>query len=301
MNHLNLYKDHYICDNKFHTDILKSMMDDNDLFGFIIIDGNGCLYATLQGNNRNILHKFSVDLPKKHTKGGQSAPRYGRIRLEKRHAYLKRCAELSIQYFISDNLCNVKRLILTGSADFKDDLFSSELFDQRLLKNVIKKINISYGMESGLNEAIEQSAECLSNVKLIHEKKIIQKFMEEISLDTNKYCFMINDTIKALEMSALETLIIWENLNINCVKVLDKSTNNEDTLFLTPKQEENDKILQKEDGTQLKIIERTNMVEWIAENYKKYGVNLEIVTDKTQEGNHFCKGFGDIGEYLDGK
>ena len=51
----------------------------------------------------------------------------------------------------------------------------------------------------------------------------------------------------------------------------------------------------------LKIIERTNMVEWIAENYKKYGVNLEIVTDKTQEGNQFCKGFGDIGEYLDGK
>lgn len=122
--------------------------------------------------------------------------------------------------------------------------------------------------------------------------------MEEISLDTNKYCFMINDTIKALEMSALETLIIWENLNINCVKVLDKSTNNEDTLFLTPKQEENDKILQKEDGTQLKIIERTNMVEWIAENYKKYGVNLEIVTDKTQEGNQFCKGFGGIGGIL---
>ena len=35
---------------------------------------------------------------------------------------------------------------------------------------VIKKISVSYGMESGLNEAIEQSAESLSNVKLIHEK-----------------------------------------------------------------------------------------------------------------------------------
>ena len=39
-------------------------------------------------------------------------------------------------------------------------------------------------------------------------------------------------------------------------------------------------------------------MEWIAENYKNYGVNLEIVSDKTQEGNQFCKGFGGIGGIL---
>ena len=89
----------YICDNRFHTESLKSMLDDNDLFGFIVMDGNGCLFATLQGSNKTILHKFSVDLPKKHSKGGQSAQRFGRIRLEKRHAYLKKCAELSIKQF----------------------------------------------------------------------------------------------------------------------------------------------------------------------------------------------------------
>ena len=70
----------------------------------IIMDGNGCLYATLQGSNKVILNKFSVDLPKKHSKGGQSAQRFGRIRLEKRHAYLKKCAELSIQNFISGKI-----------------------------------------------------------------------------------------------------------------------------------------------------------------------------------------------------
>lgn len=30
------------------------------------MDGNGSLFGTLQGNTREVLHKFTVDLPKKH-------------------------------------------------------------------------------------------------------------------------------------------------------------------------------------------------------------------------------------------
>lgn len=289
----------YICDNRFHTESLKNLLNDNDIFGFIIMDGNGCLYATLQGSNKVILNKFYVDLPKKHSKGGQSAQRFGRIRLEKRHAYLKKCAELSIQNFITDNVINVKGLVLAGSAEFKDDLFSSEWFDQRLQKNVIKKISVSYGMESGLNEAIEQSAESLSNVKLIHEKKIIQKYMGEIAQDTGKYCFMINDTIKALEMSAIDVLIIWENLEINRYVFKNPSTNEQEILFLDKYQEKDTKnFVESKTGVQFEIVEKTNIVEWIAENYKQFGVTLEIVSDKTQEGSQFCRGFGGIGGLL---
>lgn len=32
------------------------------------MDGNGALFGTLQGNTRDVLHKFTVDLPKKHGK-----------------------------------------------------------------------------------------------------------------------------------------------------------------------------------------------------------------------------------------
>ncbi|MCQ6458666.1 hypothetical protein, partial [Vibrio parahaemolyticus] len=78
------------------------------LYGFIVIDGNGCLFATIQGDQKNIIGKFSVDLPKKHGRGGQSAQRFGRIRLEKRHAYLKKCCEMAVTHFITDDKCNVK-------------------------------------------------------------------------------------------------------------------------------------------------------------------------------------------------
>ena len=40
-----------------------------------------------------------------------------------------------------------------------------------------------------LNQAIEQSAEILSNVKFVQEKKVIKKYFDEIAQDTGKICF----------------------------------------------------------------------------------------------------------------
>ena len=77
----------YLCDNKFHTEALQELLTDDNKFGFIIMDGNGALFGTLQGNTRNVMHKFTVDLPKKHGRGGQSAVRFARLREEKRHNY----------------------------------------------------------------------------------------------------------------------------------------------------------------------------------------------------------------------
>jgi len=56
----------YLCDNKFHTESLSELLESDQKFGFIIMDGNGALFGTLSGNTREILQRLSVDLPKKH-------------------------------------------------------------------------------------------------------------------------------------------------------------------------------------------------------------------------------------------
>jgi len=55
-------------------------------------------------------------------------------------------------------------------------------------------------------------------VKFVQEKMLIQRYFDEISRNTGKYCFGTNDSLKALELGAVETLIAWENFEvIRCV------------------------------------------------------------------------------------
>ena len=109
----------YKCQSSFYTEPLLSLLENDDKFGFIIIDGGGVLFATLQGNNKEVLQRMPVQLPKKHGRGGQSAVRFARLREEKRHLYIVKCCELATQNFISNDRPNVKGIVIAGSADLK--------------------------------------------------------------------------------------------------------------------------------------------------------------------------------------
>lgn len=290
----------YLCDNKFHTQDLNELLMDDEAFGFLIMDGNGCLYGTVQGSSKEILHKFSVDLPKKHGRGGQSALRFARLRLEKRHNYVRKVAEMATQLFITDGQKpNVQGLVLAGSADFKSELMRSDLFDMRLSKIVVKMVDVSYGGENGFNQAIELSADALVNVKLMKEKKLLQKYFDQIAQDTGCFCFMVDDTLKGLEMGAVENLIIWDNLEIQRYQVRNIQTQEESVLHLNKEQEADDKFFRDAvTGVELETIDKMPLVEWFAENYKSFGCNLEFITDRSAEGTQFVKGFGGIGGTL---
>ena len=134
----------YLCDNRFHTEALSKLLLDDTKFGFIVMDGHGTLFGTLAGNTRTVLHKFQVALPKKHGRGGQSAVRFARLRMEKRHNYVRKVAEEAVRHFVSDDHCNVEGLVLAGSADFKTVLSQSDLFDLRLRQKIIKIVELQF-------------------------------------------------------------------------------------------------------------------------------------------------------------
>lgn len=311
----------YLCDNKFHTEALSELLESDARFGFIIMDGNGTLFGTVSGNTRTVLHKFSVDLPKKHGRGGQSALRFSRLRDEARHNYVRKVAEYATQHFITDNKCNVTGLVLAGSADFKNELSQSDMFDFRLQPKIIQIVDVSYGGENGFNQAIELAADSLANVKFVQEKKLIQKYFDEISTETGKYCFGLDDTFRALEMGAVETLIVWENLE-HMRHVLKDSEGKEHVLMLSKEQEQDrSRFMDPATGSEMEEVgepqpyvfdeggltwtgcsngsQRTtsNSVLLLNVCVMVY-TNNTVVTDRSQEGMQFCKGFGGIGGIL---
>ncbi|KDN49299.1 hypothetical protein RSAG8_02001, partial [Rhizoctonia solani AG-8 WAC10335] len=230
----------YLCDNKFHTEALSELLESDSKFGFIVMDGNGSLFGTLSGNTREVIHKFTVDLPKKHGE-------FNRSWWSVRPAFL----------------------------------------------------SSSYGGENGFNQAIELAAESLSNVKFVQEKRLIQKYFDEISQDTGKYCFGVDDTLKGLEMGAVETLIVWENLDITRY-ILRNAAGEEIVVHASKEQEKNrEKFIDKSTGLEMEnAAEPASLLEWFAEKYKDFGATLEFVSNRSQEGAQFVKGFGGIGGIL---
>jgi len=289
----------YRCDNRFHTESLKEQLVNDDSYGFIIIDGSGCLFATVQGNVQTVLYRYLVDLPKKHRKGGQSSVRFARLRLEARHNYLIKVAEIAIKCFISNetNKLNVKGIVLAGSADFKDALVNEKLLDPRIQSSIIAVVDVAYGKEQGLNQAIILAAEALQNVNLVEQKKLFAKFFDEVNNSSSKVCYGLQQTMNALENGVIETLIIWENLPIIRNLVRNKNTNEESVVFTKPGQVPALKNQSNEEQP-IEVIESETLVDYLAENYSQLKIQLQLVNDSTSEGSMFCQGFGGIGALL---
>jgi len=272
------------------------MLDDSDKYGFLIIDGNGALFAVVQGNSFSVLHKLQVSLPKKHRNGGQSSVRFARLRMEARHNYLTKVAELSVKHFINSTTSrpNVKGIVLAGSADFKTQLSTSNFLDGRLQSIIVSIVDVAYGFTQGLQQAIELSSECLKGVSLVQQNKILSKFFEEISLDTGKFIFGLQRTMSfLLDVQVVETLICWENLTSKRLTLLN-SNGDRKIIYC---QEGKDPVLQDDEG-KWEIVESELLVDWLVENYRDLGIKLQLVQDCTSEGSQFCRGFGGLGAIL---
>lgn len=173
------------------------------------------------------------------------------------------------------------------------------MFDPRLSKVVIAIVDVAYGGENGFNQAIELAADSLTNVRFVAEKKLLGKMFEEIDKDTGKYCYGIRDTMTALAQGAMETLLVWEDLDVDRLVLRNNETQTTEVQFLKPDQRpEGGRFKDKVTGVELELVEEAPFTEWLAENYKDFGCRLEFVTDKSEEGSQFCRGFGGVGGLL---
>ena len=85
-------------------------------------------------------------------------------------------------------------------------------------------------------------------------------------------------------------MIVWEALDIARF-VLKMPNGEEKVLHLSPEEQKNQSHFKDQTtGADLEVIEKLSLLEWFANNYKKFGCVLEFVTNKSQEGSQFVKG-----------
>eukprot|EP00048_Salpingoeca_helianthica_P020384 m.6289 g.6289 ORF g.6289 m.6289 type:complete len:454 (-) comp4744_c0_seq2:78-1439(-) len=118
----------YLCDRRFHTEMLEEMIAPKDKVGFVVCDGQTATVASVCGRQRTIHGTIDSSAKSRSRRGGQSSHRFERLRDHAEHDYVKAVSELMLHVFITlndrgDPVPCVTRVILAGPAGVKNLLF----------------------------------------------------------------------------------------------------------------------------------------------------------------------------------
>ncbi len=199
----------YKCDNRFHVDSIVNMLQDEKIIGFIIIDGNECLLGELVGAFKKVIKRYKVNLTGKTGRGGQSALRFSRLREEERKVYINKSAELINNQWSNSNL---EGIVIAGSANLKHQLLTKNSgLNKKIRDQILLIVDVCDSGENGFRHAISLAGNLIENQSFYREKKLLQKFFYEISIDSNLYCYGENEVKQALQLGAIEQILIYED------------------------------------------------------------------------------------------
>jgi peptide chain release factor subunit 1 len=206
----------YRCDDHFHVDILKNMLKDDNLIGFIAIDAKDCGWGLLHGEKIEVLSQTGSGVAGKHRQGGQSAKRFQKLREMELTYFYNRVAETSREYFI--DIYPVKGLIISGPGPTKEDFINGSYLEYRLQNMIINTIDASYAGAEGIREAFAKSSDILSDFRMVEEKKLVEDLFRHINSNSGRGVYGLKDIIEFLHNNVVDTLIITDDTNLHRVE-----------------------------------------------------------------------------------
>ena len=207
----------YRCDDHFHVDILKDMLKDDNLIGFLAIDAKDAGWGLLHGDKIEVLSETGSGVAGKHRQGGQSAKRFQRLREMELTYYFNRVAGTTKEYFI--DIYPIKGLIISGPGPTKEDFINGDYLEYRLQEMIIDTIDSSYSGSEGIREAFAKAGDILSGFRMVEEKQIVEKLFQHINSHSGLGTYGLNEIIELLKKNVVDTIIITDDTDLNRIEV----------------------------------------------------------------------------------
>jgi peptide chain release factor subunit 1 len=277
----------YRCDDHFHTDILKDMLQDDNIIGLLAIDAKDAGWGLLHGDKLEVLKQTGSGVAGKHRQGGQSAKRFQKLREMELQYYFNRVAEITREYFI--DIYQVKGLIISGPGPTKEEFVNKEYLEYRLQNNIIATIDASYSGAEGIREAFAKCSDILSNFRMVEEKKIIEKLFQEINANTGLGSYGLKEVIEMLKNNIAGMIIISDNINMSRIeKTCKRCSNIEEELIEQGKRIARKTEMKSKPCLECKAMDSEitdqDLIDYIALNASKTGTKVEVVSGKTEHG-----------------
>ena len=277
----------YRCDDHFHTDILKDMLQDDNIIGLLAIDAKDAGWGLLHGDKLEVLKQTGSGVAGKHRQGGQSAKRFQKLREMELQYYFNRVAEITREYFI--DIYQVKGLIVSGPGPTKEEFVNKEYLEYRLQNNIIATIDASYSGAEGIREAFAKCSDILSNFRMVEEKKIIEKLFQEINTNSGLGSYGLNEVVGMLKDNIAGMVIISDDINMSRIeKTCKRCSNVEDEFIEQGKRISRKTEMKNQPCSKCKAMDSglidQDFVDYIALVASKTGTKVEVVSGKTEHG-----------------
>ncbi|ABK77913.1 peptide chain release factor 1 [Cenarchaeum symbiosum A] len=206
----------YRCDDHFHVDILKGMLKDDNLIGFLAIDAKDAGWGLLRGDKVEVLAQTGSGVAGKHRQGGQSAKRFQKLREMELTYYYNRVAGTTREYFI--DIYPIKGLIVSGPGPTKEEFLNGSYLEYRLQEMVIATLDTSYSGSEGIRESFAKSASVLSDFRMVEEGALVEKLFREVNSHSGLGAYGFAEVSDLLDRNVVETLLITDDANLHRVE-----------------------------------------------------------------------------------
>src|SRR6056297_2317459 len=205
----------YHCDSAFLTEPLENMLADKGLFGLVVLDRREANVGWLKGKRVEPVKSASSLVPGKQRKGGQSAQRFARLRLEAIDNFYQEVAGMANDLMVPKRH-ELDGILVGGPSPTKDELLDGDYLHHELQDLVVGKFDVAYTDESGLHDLVDAGQDVLADQEVMKDKKQMEEFFEKLHRgDQSTYGF--EPTRKNLVMGSVDRLLLSEDLRSDIV------------------------------------------------------------------------------------
>jgi len=285
----------YHCDSEFFLEPLEEMLGEKEIYGLAVIDRKEATIAVLKGKSVDIIKTITSGVPGKHKAGGQSQRRFDRLIDLAAHEFKKRVGEIINEAFLA--IPKLEGVIIGGPGHTKEEFVKGDYLHHEIKNKVITTVDTSYTGEFGIREVIEKSMDVLTEIDVMREKKLVQRFLTELVSEDGLASYGELEVRKNLEMGAVEILLLSEDIKSRRDKLECSSCGfTQDKTFKDSKIES--EINCPECGEKMNLKETKDIIDDFVEMAEEVGSEVEIISTETEEGMQLLKAFGGIGAIL---
>ncbi|WP_247010348.1 peptide chain release factor aRF-1 [Halorientalis litorea] len=286
----------YHCDSDFLTEPLEEMMGDKGLFGLIVLDRREANVGWLKGKRVEPVKSASSLVPGKQRKGGQSAQRFARLRLEAIDNFYQEVAGMANDLFVDDRH-EMDGILVGGPSPTKDEFLDGDYLHHELQDMVLGKFDVSYTDESGLYDLVDAAQDVLDQYDVMQDKSEMEEFFRELH-DGNLATYGFEATRENLVMGAVDRLLISEDLRRDVVTYTCENGHEEREVIDRREETPDHDCTRCSETVDADAGEREDLIDHLMDIAGQRGTETKFISTDFEKGEQLLDAFGGIAGIL---